>query len=245
LCFAKKGGCGAKFADTDLSIVSQPTGRVENEDIADLKNTILKMSKKRAKVDATLSATRSSGIFTQDMEDWNLPKEGPKAPDAISHQENCPGAPAQTQNAQPTTQRPASSPQATQTQAAPPRRIPPNGLTATIKEVKYFAAQGKLNASVNVRFFGALEGVNQGVKWSCDYAYCWHNSLLKLLQESVGKECHFQISEVDKKRNVTDEWPTHFLYIDDVIYIDGIEYIEGVPAVDIQTGEILAERKTQ
>src|SRR5690606_28333663 len=32
-------------------------------------NTVLKMAKKRALIDATLSATRSSGIFTQDVED--------------------------------------------------------------------------------------------------------------------------------------------------------------------------------
>jgi hypothetical protein len=35
-------------------------------------NTILKMAKKRALVDAVLSATRSSGIFTQDVEDLDL-----------------------------------------------------------------------------------------------------------------------------------------------------------------------------
>lgn len=69
LCFAKKGGCGAKFSDTDKSIIDQVVGRTMNEDIADLKNTILKMAKKRAKIDATLSATRSSGVFTQDIED--------------------------------------------------------------------------------------------------------------------------------------------------------------------------------
>jgi hypothetical protein len=69
LCFSKKGGCGAKFSETDQSIVGQTVGRTANEDVADLKNTILKMAKKRAKVDAVLSATRSSGIFTQDLED--------------------------------------------------------------------------------------------------------------------------------------------------------------------------------
>jgi hypothetical protein len=69
LCFAKKGGCGAKFGDKDPSIVSQSLERVPNPDIIDMKNTILKMAKKRSKVDATLSATRSSGLFTQDMED--------------------------------------------------------------------------------------------------------------------------------------------------------------------------------
>ena len=48
---------------------SYKTYRVPNEDPWALWNTVLKMAKKRALVDATLSATRSSGIFTQDMED--------------------------------------------------------------------------------------------------------------------------------------------------------------------------------
>lgn len=43
--------------------------RIENDDPWSLWNTILKMAKKRALIDATLSATRSSGIFTQDLED--------------------------------------------------------------------------------------------------------------------------------------------------------------------------------
>lgn len=34
-------------------------------------NTVLKMAKKRALIDAVLSATRSSGIFTQDIEDFS------------------------------------------------------------------------------------------------------------------------------------------------------------------------------
>lgn len=69
LCFAKKGGCGSKFGDGDPLIEDQVVGRVPNDDIATIKNTILKMANKRAKIDATLGATRSSGIFTQDMED--------------------------------------------------------------------------------------------------------------------------------------------------------------------------------
>lgn len=69
LCWAKKDGCGAKFADGDQSIEGQQSGKVPNDDLATYKNTILKMAKKRAKIDATLSATRSSGIFTQDMDD--------------------------------------------------------------------------------------------------------------------------------------------------------------------------------
>ena len=69
LCFAKKGGCGAKFGDADQAIVGQTIGRIPNPDVADLENTILKMSDKRALVAATLIATGCSDIFTQDLED--------------------------------------------------------------------------------------------------------------------------------------------------------------------------------
>jgi len=41
----------------------------ENPDIADVWNTVLKMAKKRAHVDATITATAASDIFTQDVED--------------------------------------------------------------------------------------------------------------------------------------------------------------------------------
>lgn len=47
--------------------------RIENDDPYTLWNTVTKMAKKRALVDATLSATRSSGLFTQGesaLDDW-------------------------------------------------------------------------------------------------------------------------------------------------------------------------------
>ncbi len=47
--------------------------KMENPDIADTYNTVLKMAKKRAYVDGILSATGASDIFTQDIED--LPAE--------------------------------------------------------------------------------------------------------------------------------------------------------------------------
>lgn len=43
--------------------------KYKNQDGFSIINTILKMAKKKALVDAVLSATRSSGIFTQDIED--------------------------------------------------------------------------------------------------------------------------------------------------------------------------------
>tara|TARA_Y100000310_G_scaffold281082_1_gene301287 strand:+ start:1519 stop:2415 length:897 start_codon:yes stop_codon:yes gene_type:complete len=77
ICFKKTGGCGAKWEDGAEEIESQSAGRVENDDIYSQVNTILKMAKKRALVDAALSAGRLSQVFTQDMED--LPTEPEKS----------------------------------------------------------------------------------------------------------------------------------------------------------------------
>jgi len=59
ICFTKKGGCGAKFATDDATITSQSSGRLENPDIADTWNTVLKMAKKRSYVDATINSSSS------------------------------------------------------------------------------------------------------------------------------------------------------------------------------------------
>lgn len=71
-CWAKKGGCGMTFAadsEQAKAIASQEIGMVLNPDPFDQENTIEKMSAKRAYIDATLRATATSGLFTQDMED--------------------------------------------------------------------------------------------------------------------------------------------------------------------------------
>jgi hypothetical protein len=72
ICFARKGGCGAKFKDGDRSIESQPTTRQLNPDVADVANTILKMACKRALVAAVLLATNASEFYTQDVEDMEI-----------------------------------------------------------------------------------------------------------------------------------------------------------------------------
>lgn len=69
ICFAKKGGCGAKFADTDPQIADQQVGQVANTDIFDQINTLDKMAQKRALIAAVLIATNASAYFTQDLED--------------------------------------------------------------------------------------------------------------------------------------------------------------------------------
>jgi len=69
LCYVKKGGCGAKFQSGDKAIEDQKLGRVEYDNPADYYNTVLKMAKKRAHIDAILTATAASHLFEQDLED--------------------------------------------------------------------------------------------------------------------------------------------------------------------------------
>ncbi len=68
-CWQKRDGCGANFNLNDPAITEQVVGRVENEDPAELVNTFLKMARKRALVDAALSAGDLSELFTQDMDE--------------------------------------------------------------------------------------------------------------------------------------------------------------------------------
>ena len=78
VCYQRKGGCGAKFSAQDPVIINQQVGKIENPEIADTYNTVLKMAKKRALIDATLTATAASDIFTQDLEDFST--AGPESP---------------------------------------------------------------------------------------------------------------------------------------------------------------------
>lgn len=67
-CAPNKGGCGENIALNNPAM-TVTLGQVDNPDPHDLENTLLKMAKKRAYIDATLTATASSDLFTQDMED--------------------------------------------------------------------------------------------------------------------------------------------------------------------------------
>lgn len=67
VCWNKRGGCGSKFDERDVRITGQEVGEVENPDLPDLWNTVVKMAKKRAQVDAILSVTGASALFTQDV----------------------------------------------------------------------------------------------------------------------------------------------------------------------------------
>jgi hypothetical protein len=66
-CWRRKGGCGMNFGPAEERITSQTVGEIENPDLPDSWNTVLKMAKKRAYIDAVLSTTSASAIFTQDI----------------------------------------------------------------------------------------------------------------------------------------------------------------------------------
>jgi hypothetical protein len=70
-CWKKKGGCGLEFAEGHPDIVGQKTGRAENPDIYDQRNTVLKMAKKRSQVDAAHGLGCMSELFTQDLDDFH------------------------------------------------------------------------------------------------------------------------------------------------------------------------------
>lgn len=66
------GGKGFKHykdEDTGLWYIGEITTKVENPNIADTYNTVLKMAKKRAQVDAAITTTAAGDIFTQDQND--------------------------------------------------------------------------------------------------------------------------------------------------------------------------------
>lgn len=65
-----KGFMAKKDESGAWKIFKKGDKKVENPDIADVYNTVLKMASKRSLVDATLKATGGSCEFTQDIEDF-------------------------------------------------------------------------------------------------------------------------------------------------------------------------------
>ena len=110
-----------------------------------------------------------------------------------------------------------------------------DGLLVFIKEVRFHPKNGTVNARQTVFFESPLTGENQMHPWKCDYAICWHESLFGVLSGSVGKECNLFITEREKKINVSDEWPTHLIDIEDVVAVtdpatgEFTEYVNGKP----------------
>lgn len=67
LCFTKKGGCNAKYADRHPDIIGQPVGRVQNDDLADSYNTVIRIAEKRAYIAAVRLVTGTSSLFDEEV----------------------------------------------------------------------------------------------------------------------------------------------------------------------------------
>ena len=74
-----KGFTAKKNPDTGMWEIAKQGEKVENPDIADTYNTVLKMACKRALVHATLNTTAASDIFAQDLEDVPQPQQQQQA----------------------------------------------------------------------------------------------------------------------------------------------------------------------
>ena len=82
-CWKREGGCGTTWpGDSEQGKAFEATdvNAVDNPELPDTYNTILKMAKKRALVDAVLTATAASDVFTQDAEDHRAAAAEEKAP---------------------------------------------------------------------------------------------------------------------------------------------------------------------
>ena len=130
-CWGRKGGCGATFPETDAGITGQPMGRQENPDLADTYNTVKKIAKKRALVDATITATAASDIFAQDLE------EGEPASPIPREEETRTGLPKQSMSFEeiPTTSTPVPR------ETPPPPTTPPEEGEGSIQFVVKFLKQ--------------------------------------------------------------------------------------------------------
>jgi hypothetical protein len=127
-CDQKGGGCGwaTKGGTAEcLALDKVAAIRAENQDPADQYNTVLKMAKKRALVDAVLTATAASDIFAQDLEDLEASIDAEHAKDPA------PAAPAAARTA-PT--QPAAAPAKPAPTPTHPALAAANGLWATLEQ---------------------------------------------------------------------------------------------------------------
>lgn len=116
------GGAGFSKVKTDGGwfIAEGSNDKVEHDNPADYYNTVLKMAKKRALVDATLTATAASDIFTQDIEDM---------PEVIPNSEPATAGPAPAPRAAAPAPKPAQAPKAAPTPVQTPNPANPEGYT--------------------------------------------------------------------------------------------------------------------
>jgi hypothetical protein len=124
-CWKKKGGCGKTFAKGDPAIAGQDGGKTENPDPAECWNTVRKMAFKRALVSASINATNTSELWTQDIEDTRGDPE-PEAGHGVEPPGTSPSAPTSRREPPPPSSPPPASNRPTAAAQAPaaPQGLP-------------------------------------------------------------------------------------------------------------------------
>jgi hypothetical protein len=158
-CWAKQGGCGAKFKPGDQSIEAQPVGKIPNPDIADTYNTVKKMACKRALIHAVIQCLAVGDIFMQDVEDMK---------------------PSDLDNTPPQTQQKKQK-------AAPPRSKSENKATpAQVKAIQTMLSKTFDNLPDNVLHANAARMLGlKEIKSFKDLSFEQASELIKMLGEEV------------------------------------------------------------
>jgi ssDNA-binding Zn-finger/Zn-ribbon topoisomerase 1 len=183
LCFAKKGGCGAKWVDGAREIEGQSVDKVENDSPADFFNTVLKMAKKRAFVDATITATAASDIFTQDIGDEES-DEAPKSP------QDAPG-PARAQSPAPPVKTPAS-----------PKPAPAPKATATPAKKDNQAAWDAFLAKCKARLLELVDPEYEWAWWGYAVDKSWILPSLESLADARAEKIFAGLNRKDPKTHI-------------------------------------------
>jgi len=194
ICFAKIGGCGAKFLDGDKEIEGQEVGKVPNDNLADTYNTILKIANKRSLVAATLVVTAASDIFTQDVED--MPTVVIDTEYKVKHEESKPAPVVVNPPAPPTPAPVVVAPKPAQTPKEEPKKVDPKELESSVYVVETVSKNGKQDKKGST-YWGILlkaPGSTEEGQWANTY-HEQHYEVAKAAKKS-GKRflCSYAIS---------------------------------------------------
>lgn len=181
-CWAKKGGCGAKFGPDDKSITGQEEGKADNENPAEFWNTVRKMAFKRALVHGSINATNTSELWSQDLED--LPQatsaKSEYTPEPDEAFENASqGAPVTPQR----TETPKPDQSATTTTKAPPRATEKHRMKALHN---LGAAPGEKNRVLVTHYLmsrGWINGTQEPEAWPLEHTPATPEQMAKVVEE--------------------------------------------------------------
>ena len=146
--------------------------KMENPDIADTYNTVLKMAKKRAYVDGILSATAASDCFTQDIEDMNehIVDVEPEPTKTEVKKEPVKQSPPPEAVAEAEVVKPKATPAPVATKPAEPKPEPAQATPSITKKVQGLISDKKIKPFIDP------ETKKAGNKYGCKIGENWYGS---------------------------------------------------------------------